>query len=114
MKFKNGNGNGHVNNDKSNSNSKTRTREIVTFEQEVRRSRVIGLISKGLTQTEIAQKLGVDQSTISDDLRYIRQEAKKNIVAVVDNLSFEFIKYLGSIDEIVRELVISFRQFGYW
>jgi NADH/NAD ratio-sensing transcriptional regulator Rex len=52
----------------------------------------------------IAQKLGVDQSTISDDLSYIRQEAKKNIVAVVDNLSFEFIKYLGSIDEIVREL----------
>jgi hypothetical protein len=51
MKFKNGSGNGngndHVNDDKSNSNSKTRTREIVTFEQEVRRSRVIGLISKG-------------------------------------------------------------------
>jgi DNA-binding NarL/FixJ family response regulator len=65
MKFKNGsgNGNGHVN-DNSNSNSKIRTREIVTFEQEVRRSRVIGLISKGLTQMEIAQKLGVDQSTI--------------------------------------------------
>ena len=62
MKFKNGsgNGNGHVN-DNSNSNSKIRTREIVTFEQEVR---VIGLISKGLTQMEIAQKLGVDQSTI--------------------------------------------------
>jgi hypothetical protein len=53
---------------------------------------------------EIAQKLGVDQSMISDDLRYIRQEAEKNVVAVVDNLSFEFIKYLGSIDEIVREL----------
>jgi DNA-binding NarL/FixJ family response regulator len=82
MKFKNGSCNDHVNNDKSNSNSKTRTREIVTFEQEVRRSRVIGLHSKGLTQTEIAQKLGVDQSTISDDLRYIRQQANRNIVDV--------------------------------
>jgi hypothetical protein len=60
MKFKNGSGNGNdhvnVNDDKSNSNSnsKARTREVVTFEQEVRRSRVIGLHSKGLTQTEIA------------------------------------------------------------
>jgi hypothetical protein len=108
MKFKNGsgngNGNGHVKDEKSNSNSKTRTREIVTFEQEVRRSRVIGLIGKGLTQTEIAQKLGVNQSTISDDLRYIRQEANKNIVDVTDNLSFEYLRCLASSDEISREL----------
>jgi DNA-binding transcriptional regulator LsrR (DeoR family) len=108
MKFKNGNGHVNVNDDKShskpNSNSKTRTREIVTFELEVRRSKVIGLISRGLTQTEIGQKLGVNQSTISDDLRYIRQQANRNIVEVTDNLSFEYLRCLASSDEISKQL----------
>jgi hypothetical protein len=91
---------------RSNSNLKERTKagEKRSFEQEVRRSRVIVLLSKGLTQMEIAQQLGVNQSTISDDISYIKQDARKKIVEAADNLSFEYLRYLAVTDEISREL----------
>lgn len=93
-----------ISNSKSNLRVSAAARAKLTLKQDVRRSRVIGLHSKGLTQMEIARQLGVNQSTISDDMRYIRQKANKNIVDVGDNLSFEFLKYLASTDEISREL----------
>lgn len=74
------------------------------FEQEIRRVRVLGLCSKGLTQSDIAHELNVDQSTVSRDLRYIKDKAKRKVVEVSDNLSFEFMRYLAGIDEIAREL----------
>ena len=47
--------------------------------RENRLSQIIALYSKGLTQSEIAQKMNVNQSTISRDLQYLQQEAQKNI-----------------------------------
>jgi len=99
MKIKNGNGNG-----KSQPRARTRVREKETFEKEVRRSRVIGLHSRRLTQMEIAKELNVDQSTISKDLRYIKDEAKNKLLEFRDNLSFELVEYLAELDEIKREL----------
>jgi DNA-directed RNA polymerase specialized sigma24 family protein len=49
------------------------------LEQENRRAKVLGLYSKGLAQLEIAENLGIDQSTISRDLHHIRQESRKYI-----------------------------------
>lgn len=99
MKINNDNGNG-----KSQSKARTRKREKETFEKEVRRSRVIGLHSRDLTQMEIAKELNLDQSTISKDLRYIKDEAKNKIMEFTYNLSFEFVKCLAEIGEIKREL----------
>ena len=93
------NGNG-----KSQSKARTREREKEIFEKEVRRSRVIGLHSRGLTQMEIAKELNLDQSTISKDLRHIKDEAKNKILEFRDNLSFEFVECLAEIGEIKREL----------
>ena len=53
---------------------------VLDIEKENRLSRIVSLYSKGLTQVEIAQELGVDQSTVSRDLQFIKQEAKKKIV----------------------------------
>jgi DNA invertase Pin-like site-specific DNA recombinase len=39
----------------------------------------ISIFSKGLTQSEIANELGVDKSTISRVLQFLKQEAKKKI-----------------------------------
>ena len=68
----------------------------IDLEQENRRSRVLALCSKNLTQFEIAQELKVDQSTISRDLRHIKDEAKRKVVEMTDNLSFEYLKISGS------------------
>jgi hypothetical protein len=52
----------------------------------------------------MAKELNVDQSTISKDMRYIKDEAKRIIIKVTENLSFEYVSYLAAIEEIVREL----------
>jgi DNA-directed RNA polymerase specialized sigma subunit len=61
------------------SNSNIQNLQVLDIEKENRLTRIISLYSKGLTQVEIAQELGVDQSTVSRDLQFIKQEAKKKI-----------------------------------
>jgi DNA-binding NarL/FixJ family response regulator len=51
----------------------------IDIEKENRLSKIISLYSKGLTQSEIAQEIGVDQSTISRDLQLLKHEARKKI-----------------------------------
>jgi DNA-directed RNA polymerase specialized sigma subunit len=52
---------------------------VLDIERENRLSKVISLFSKGLNQEEIALELHVDQSTVSRDLHFIKQEARKQV-----------------------------------
>jgi len=68
---------------------------VIDIEKENRLSRIISLYSKGFTQSEIAQKLDVDQSTISRDLQFIKQEAKRTIEKYLnEDILFEYLRYL--------------------
>jgi hypothetical protein len=79
--------------------------ETMDLEQENRRAKVLGLYSKGLAQLEIAENLGIDQSTISRDLHHIRQESRKYIEThVTKNIPFEFNRYLAGLDQITKKL----------
>ena len=53
---------------------------------------MIGLHSKGLAQMEIARELNVDQSTISRDLYYIKEDPTDH-----ENLSDPFEVYITPI-----------------
>lgn len=53
---------------------------ILDIERENRISKVISLYSKGLNQEEIAQELHMDRSTVSRDLQFIKQEARKQLL----------------------------------
>ena len=53
---------------------------------------MIGLHYKGLTQMEIARELNVDQSTISRDLHYIKEDPTDH-----ENLSDPFEVYIPPI-----------------
>lgn len=46
---------------------------------EWRRAKVLEMVSKGNSQSEIAGVLQVDLSIISRDVSYLRQQAKQNI-----------------------------------
>ena len=78
---------------------------VTTIERENRLSRIISLYSKGLTQTEIASELGVDQSTVSRELQFIKQEARKRIEKYLnEDILFEYLRYMAGSNEVTRHL----------
>ena len=64
---------------------------------EWRRSKILEYLSQGMSQTEIANKLQFDKSTISLDVSYLRKQAKERIRHLIeDRFPLEFEKSLLS------------------
>lgn len=56
-----------------------------------RRRQVASLVSKSLTQTEIARQLGVDQSTISGDIKALKEMSRQFVFDLVkSDLAFYY------------------------
>jgi hypothetical protein len=71
---------------------------------EWRRTKVLELLSKGISQSEIAKVLQVGLSIISRDVYYLRQQAKSNIKRYIDErLPEEYEKCLVGLTAILRE-----------
>src|SRR5215207_4081044 len=86
-------------------NSNIQNLPVLDIEKENRLSRIISLYSKGLTQAEIAQELGIDQSTVSRDLQFIKQEAKEKIEKYLnEDILFEYLRYIAGSNEVTRKL----------
>jgi DNA-directed RNA polymerase specialized sigma subunit len=78
---------------------------VLDIERENRLSKVILLYSKGLKQEEIAHELSIDQSTVSRDLHFIKQEARKQVEKYLrEDILFEYLRYMAGSNEITREL----------
>ena len=89
----------------SSNTNKFQNVSVLNIEKENRLSRIISLYSKGLTQTEMASELGVDQSTVSRDLQFIKQEAKKRIEKYLnEDILFEYLRYMAGSNEVTRHL----------
>ncbi len=70
----------------------------------MKRAKVLEIISKGRSQTEIAGTLQVDLSIISRDVSYLMQQAKQNIKKYVDErLPEEYEKCLVGLTSILKE-----------
>jgi hypothetical protein len=68
-----------------------------------RRNRVLQYLSMGLNQSEVADKLQVDKSTISKDVKYLHELARKNIKEHVEQrLPFEFEKTLSTFEYVKK------------
>ncbi|MFL6363786.1 MAG: hypothetical protein ACJ719_01075 [Nitrososphaeraceae archaeon] len=71
---------------------------------EWRRTKVLELLSKGDSQSDIAKVLQVDISIISRDVYFLRQQAKHNIKLYIDErLPEEYEKCLVGLNAITRE-----------
>jgi hypothetical protein len=71
---------------------------------EWRRTKVIELLSKGNSQSDIAKTLQVDLSIISRDVYFLRQLAKDNIKRYIDErLPEEYEKCLVGLTAITKE-----------
>jgi hypothetical protein len=71
---------------------------------EWRRAKVLELLSKGDSQSDIAKTLQVDLSIISRDVFHLRQQAKHNIKRYIDErLPEEYEKCLVGLNAITKE-----------
>src|ERR671928_674743 len=71
---------------------------------EWRRTKVLELLSKGDSQSDIAKTLQVDLSVISRDVYFLRQQAKHNIKRYIDErLPEEYEKCLVGLNAITKE-----------
>lgn len=87
------------------SNSNIQNLPVLDIEKDNRLSKIIVLYSKGLTQAEISQELKVDQSTVSRDLQFIKQEAKRKIEKYLnEDILFEYLRYIAGSNEVTRKL----------
>jgi DNA-binding Lrp family transcriptional regulator len=69
-----------------------------------RHAKVLAMYTKRMTQGEIAEALGVNQSTVSRDLKQLRKRMKKEIKTdVFDNL-WEFSRYLSGTDMVIKRM----------
>src|SRR5215216_2141628 len=71
---------------------------------ELRRKKVAALLAQAATEEEIAQELGVDQSTISRDIKALKVSSKKFVYDLAkSDLSFYFKKSIDGIQEVNRK-----------
>ena len=70
-----------------------------------RLAKVLTYHSKGISQSEIAKKLNVNQSTVSRDLDEIRKKARSSLdLYVKDEIPKEFQIYICGLNEIIKNL----------
>ena len=70
---------------------------------EWRRSKVVELRARGMSQTEIARELQVSKASISLDMQYLRERAKESIREyTTDHLPEQYQICLTALDEIIR------------
>jgi hypothetical protein len=92
-------------NSNNNDINSTINKNELDFTRDNRLSQIISLYSKGLTQFEISQQLNVNQSTISRDLQYLQEEAKKQIWKYLnEDTLLEYVRYIVGNNEISKKL----------
>jgi transcriptional regulator len=86
-------------------NDPTHSLETDDFEHQDRLAKVLMFQSKGFSQSEIARKLNVNQSTVSRDLAEIRKKARSSIdLYVKEEIPNEFQIYIPGLNEITKNL----------
>jgi IS30 family transposase len=74
------------------------------FKIEERRRKVSSLLAQSMTETEIAQELNVDQSTISRDIKVLRELSQQFIYDLAkSDLAYCYKQSIDGIEEAKRE-----------
>jgi IS30 family transposase len=95
----------HDGNNNSNNGRKRQSSRSNRFELEQRRRQVASLVAQSRTEREIAQMLGVDQSTVSRDIQALRDESVDFVHNLAkSDLAFQFHQSIRGVDEVKRRL----------
>jgi DNA-binding transcriptional ArsR family regulator len=75
------------------------------FKIEERRRQVASLLAQSMTETEIAEQLDVDQSTISRDVKALRELSQQFVFDLAkSDLAYYYKQCINSIDEVRRKV----------
>lgn len=89
----------------------TPTQELENSLLEWRRTQVIDYLAQGKRQTEIATVLKVDASTISRDVKFLRQEARDKQADYLENeIPFRHRLRVANMDRAITELWVLFEK----
>jgi IS30 family transposase len=74
------------------------------FKIEERRRQVASLLSKSVTETQIARELGVDQSTISRDVKVLKEMSQRFVYDLAkSDLAYYYKQSIDGIEEAKKE-----------
>src|SRR5919107_3210865 len=77
---------------------------VHNFKIEERRRQVASLLAQSITETEIAQQLNVDQSTISRDIRALKQMSQQFVFDLAkSDLAYQYQQCINGIEEVRRK-----------
>jgi IS30 family transposase len=74
------------------------------FKIEERRRQVASLLAQSITESEIAKKLNVDQSTISRDIKALKQMSQQFVFDLAkSDLAYQYQQCINGIEEVRRK-----------
>jgi IS30 family transposase len=74
------------------------------FKIEERRRKVAFMLAQSMTETEIAQQLNVDQSTISGDVKVLKEMSQQFVFDLAkSDLAYYYKQCIDSIEEVRRK-----------
>jgi IS30 family transposase len=84
---------------------------VHNFKIEERRKKVSSLLAQSMTETEIAEELKVDQSTISRDVKALKQLSQQFIYDLAkSDLAYYYKQCLNGIEEVKRKAWEAYRS----
>src|SRR5919107_6376744 len=77
---------------------------VHNFKIEERRRQVASLLAQSMTESEIAKKLNVDQSTISRDIKSLKQMSQQFVFDLAkSDLAYHYQQCINGIEEVRRK-----------
>jgi transcriptional antiterminator len=84
---------------------------VHNFKIEERRRKVTSLIAQSMTECEIAQELGVDQSTISRDIKALKEMSQQFVYDLArSDLAYYYKQCIDGIEEAKRKAWSMFKN----
>ncbi len=75
-----------------------------TFKIEERRRKVASMLAQSMTETEIAEQLNVDQSTISRDVKALKEMSQQFVFDLAkSDLAYYYKQSIDGIEEVMKE-----------
>ena len=91
--------------DQNQNQNQNKDRKFTKSAIQWRRDMVLSKLVKGYSQADIARELKIHPSTISLDVQYLKEQAKKELEThLSDRLPFEYNRALNGINNVLRKV----------